>query len=86
MKMMFFTLSILSLLISHTYSAGVVCSIEELAKELKEDLADNGKLDCLRESLPSPGETKTQEELRLAAMWTSDCSFEYTGPEESTNY
>jgi hypothetical protein len=36
-----------------------------------------GKLDCLRESLPlSPNETKDQKELRLAANWDSDCSFE----------
>jgi hypothetical protein len=30
----------------------VVCSLEELMEELKEDLADNGRLDCKRLLLP----------------------------------
>lgn len=36
-----------------------------------------GKLDCLRESLPTtPNETPAQKAKREAANWTSDCSFE----------
>lgn len=54
----------------------VVCSEYELVKELREDLADNGKLDCLRESLPVPGETNEEKVKRLAANWDGDCSFE----------
>ena len=54
----------------------VVCSESELVKELKEDLADNGKLDCLRESLPVPGETNDEKLKRLNANWDGDCSFE----------
>jgi len=55
----------------------VVCSEDELVKELIEDLEDNGKLDCLRESLPlSKDETLEQKEKRIAANWNSDCSFE----------
>lgn len=54
----------------------VVCSEFELVKELREDLADNGKLDCLRESLPVPGETNKEKTLRLSANWDGDCSFE----------
>lgn len=60
----------------------VVCSEYELVKELKEDLADNGKLDCLRESLPIPGETNEEKVKRLAADWDGDCSFE----SENENY
>lgn len=61
----------------------VVCSEDELVKELIEDLDDNGKLDCLRNSMPpSPDETKEQEAKRIAANWNSDCSFE----SESENF
>ncbi len=41
-----------------------------------------GKLDCLRESLPAPKETKEQRELRVKANWNSDCSFESDSDEE----
>ena len=63
----------------------VVCSEDELVRELIEDLEDNGnnnfnkkgKLDCLRESLPTKAnETPAQKAKRLAANWDSDCSFE----------
>ncbi len=35
-----------------------------------------GKLDCLRDNPKPPKETLKQRELRLAANWDSDCSFE----------
>jgi hypothetical protein len=55
----------------------VVCSEDELVREIIEDLEDNGKLDCLRESLPlSQNEKPEQKAKRLAANWNSDCSFE----------
>lgn len=55
----------------------VVCSEDELVRELVEDLEDNGKLDCLRESSPSsPNETLEQRNKRIAANWNSNCSFE----------
>ena len=58
----------------------VVCSEDELVKEIVEDLADNGKLDCLRESLPrDEKESPEQKGLRIAANWDSDCSFEAGG-------
>lgn len=56
----------------------VVCSLDELVWELQEDLADNGKLDCLRQS-SSPNmadESDIQRLKREAADWTGDCSFE----------
>jgi len=33
-------------------------------------------LNCLRTSKPVPHETLKMKELRLAANWDSDCSFE----------
>jgi hypothetical protein len=56
----------------------VVCSEDELIKELQEDLNDNGQLDCLRLS-KSPFESEEdslQREMRVAAEWNGDCSFE----------
>jgi hypothetical protein len=59
----------------------VVCSLDELIRELYEDIIDNGKLDCLRVSV-SPNEadeTEEQRKRRKAAEWNSDCSFEAEG-------
>ena len=55
-----------------------VCSLDELIKELIDDIADNGKLDCLREILNPDEENEKNEDRikRLAAQWNSDCSFE----------
>ena len=63
----------------------VVCSESELVKELKEDLADNGKLDCLRDSLPVPNETNDEKIKRIAANWDGDCSFESDNEEAPWN-
>ena len=41
----------------------VVCSLDELIRELYEDIIDNGKLDCLRVSV-SPNEADETEEQR----------------------
>ncbi len=59
-------------------SSQVVCSEDELIRELYEDIIDNGKLDCLRRSATPNGadETEEQRKKRLAAEWNSDCSFE----------
>ena len=56
----------------------VVCSLDELIKEVIEDLDDNGKLDCLREILnPDEDNEKNEDRIkRKAAQWDSDCSFE----------
>jgi hypothetical protein len=64
-------------IVIYTVHSEVVCSEEELVREILEDLEDNGKLDCLRESFaPNDQETKEQADLREAANWDSDCSFE----------
>jgi len=49
-----------------------------LTTELKQDLEDNGYLDCLRKIHPPEGGLETEEvkNLRLAAQWDTDCSFE----------
>ena len=49
----------------------VVCSEEVLARELREDIEDNGKLDCLREIRDKNGNI-----INSPAAWDSDCSFE----------
>lgn len=75
----------LILLLSLKVSSQVVCSQNELIKELMEDLLDNGKLDCLRKS-SNPNqddETEEQAKRRIAANWTGDCSFEAQGDDEN---
>jgi hypothetical protein len=55
-----------------------VCDEELLILELKQDLEDNGILDCLRIIKPPNGviETTDQKNKRLAAQWDTSCSFE----------
>ena len=57
-----------------------VCDEETLILELKQDLEDNGILDCLRVIKPPNGviETPEQKNKRLAAQWDTSCSFEST--------
>lgn len=49
-----------------------------LILELKQDLADNSKLDCLRTIGPRHGSIETEEQTnaRLTAQWDTDCAFE----------
>jgi hypothetical protein len=50
-----------------------------LVTELKQDIADNGKLDCLRVVKDAPTdkeETEEEKKKRIAAAWDTDCSFE----------
>ena len=55
-----------------------ICDLKLLQMELKQDLEDNGILDCLRIVEPPEGvdETPKEKNLRLAAQWDTDCSFE----------
>jgi hypothetical protein len=72
-------------IVNKSINSQVVCSLDELIKEIMEDLIDNGKLDCLRKS-SSPNEadeTEEQRARRIAANWDSDCSFEAEGEEEN---
>lgn len=77
MKFILFEIFLLILIVAVS-KAQVVCSEDELIRELREDIEDNGKLDCLRVAL-SPmdqDETDAQKIKRLASQWDSDCSFE----------
>ena len=81
MKMFgFIAFSIFIALISNVQSASV-CDLNTLIVELKQDLADNGMLDCLRIINPPHfvEETEEQKNLRLAAQWDTSCSFESSG-------
>lgn len=53
----------------------VVCSEDELVREILEDIMDNNKLDCLLSSENPNNETPEQTRLRKKAEWNSDCSF-----------
>lgn len=47
--------------------------------ELKQDVADNGKLDCLRRPIDPPKDrTESEEDIkkRMEGQWDTDCSFE----------
>lgn len=77
MKFTFLISIILIFYILPFISSQVVCSEDELVREILEDLADNGKLDCLIKSTAPEGENESESKKakRLAAEWTSDCSF-----------
>jgi hypothetical protein len=55
-----------------------VCDLNMLLTEIRQDLADNGMLDCLRVIDPPHfvDETEDQKNLRLAAQWDTACAFE----------
>jgi len=58
--------------------ADAVCTERLLRMELKQDLADNGILDCSRVNPPAhfKSESIDEQNRRLAAQWDTDCSFE----------
>ena len=61
------------------FKSDAVCDETTLVTELKQDIADNGKLDCLREVQNAPTdkeETEEEKKKRIAAAWDTDCSFE----------
>ena len=73
------TLFFFAVLLSLT-ACDSVCDLELFVMELKQDLEDNGILDCLRVIKPPSGviETIEQKNKRLAAQWDTACSFEST--------
>lgn len=77
--MKFFLISCLLLLSLSSIRSDAVCSLSMLVAELQQDVADNGKLDCLRKPLPAPKnkpESPEEKKLRLDGAWDSDCAFE----------
>jgi len=73
-------LFILLLLNTERINSDSVCDLELYILELKQDLEDNGILDCLRVIKPPNGviETIEQKNKRLAAQWDTSCAFEST--------
>ena len=70
---------VLIMLIMNMIRSDAVCDEQTLITELKQDIADNGKLDCLREVRDAPTDKEENEEekkKRIAAAWDTDCSFE----------
>lgn len=76
-KAICFIILIFLCFISNVISASV-CTLNELIRELQEDIEDNGKLDCLRTSVSLKGgkETIQEKEKRIKGMWDSECAFE----------
>ena len=63
--------SIHSIIVQTVYS-DAVCTEKILIEELKQDLRDNGKLDCLRKPLEARTdrpETEIEKKRRLEAAW-----------------
>ena len=71
-------LTLLALIAISSVSCDSVCDLNTLIVEIKQDLADNGMLDCLRVIEPPHfvEETEDQKNLRLAAQWDTACAFE----------
>jgi hypothetical protein len=78
LKLLYFTMLLLTAL--NLIKSDSVCDLETLKMEIRQDLADNGMLDCLRtiEIPNSVVETEKQKNLRLAAQWDTECAFEST--------
>lgn len=77
MKSLFLIIILANILLISRQDA--VCTESILLTELLQDIADNGKLDCLREPLPAPTdhiETDDERKKRKEAVWDTDCSFE----------
>jgi hypothetical protein len=71
-------LAVFSLFILNLVKSDSVCDLNTLIVEIRQDLADNGMLDCQRviEAPHFVEETEDQKNLRLAAQWDTSCSFE----------
>ena len=68
---------LLLLLLPFTLS-DAVCDERLLIMELRQDIEDNGVLDCLRVIQPPHSYTETADEKnkRIAAQWDTACAFE----------
>jgi hypothetical protein len=62
-------------------NADAVCDLHTLKLELRQDLDDNGFLDCERVIAAKhfEEETENQKNKRLAAQWDTNCGFESRG-------
>jgi len=69
-----------SVFLLYSVNTSAICTLEALKDELREDIAFNGKLNCLRRA-PNPlkdNESDDEKNRRLLAIWNSDCAFEMT--------
>ena len=73
-----FLWNILLLIFFQHVSSSAVCDERLLMLELRQDLEDNGVLDCLREIQPPHSyiETIDERNKRIAAQWDTACAFE----------
>jgi len=73
-----FILLIFTFSLLNSVNSDSVCDLNTFLVEVKQDLADNGMLDCLRYIEPPHfvEETEEQKNLRIAAQWDTSCAFE----------
>jgi len=78
MKIKLCILSLIIILSLSTISSDSVCDLYTLKVEIRQDLEDNGMLDCLRIIEPPHFKEETEDEKnkRLAAQWDTSCAFE----------
>ena len=77
--MQFLTLFLSIFILFPLISSDAVCDENTLITELRQDIADNHQLDCLRYIRDPPTdhqESPEEKKNRVAAVWDSDCSFE----------
>ena len=76
-RLIFILIIIISFLINERLS-DAVCDAETLIRELSEDVAYGGKLNCNLKQKSKPSnkeESKEEEDKRIKATWNSDCAF-----------
>ena len=77
-KIKLFSIFVIMLCALNLVKTDSVCDLETFLLEVKQDLKDNGMLDCLRVIEPPNNvvETEEQKNMRIAAQWDTTCAFE----------
>lgn len=76
MKQLVLVIIVMSLM-AYLARCDSVCTAKLLIQELKEDLRDNGKLDCLFKPIPARGNENNEErKIRIDGVWDTDCAFQ----------
>ena len=77
-KIKLFSSIVILMCLFNSFRTDSVCDLETFLLEVKQDLKDNGMLDCLRIIEPPNFvvETEDQKNMRLAAQWDTTCAFE----------
>jgi len=73
-----FSLFVMILYTLNLVKTDSVCDLDTFLLEVRQDLKDNGMLDCLRVIEPPNNvvETEEQKNMRIAAQWDTTCAFE----------